>query len=165
MNKWAYSTYDELRWFGCLGSVPQGYYFGCDRWVSQEKNWLSLQHREGQHNKSLDDDSKVIPASLVTSVDNDLLASICTTELEIAADELEDQVLQQYSVAFAIFFELTMLAKEQNWFCSKNCEYLWWKVSIFIRKSNSRSLPTPLYHTHVWRWELYLTQSKVVVFD
>jgi len=46
----------------------------------------------GKVNESLDDDSKIIPTSLVASVDNDLLATICTTELEIAANELEDQV-------------------------------------------------------------------------
>jgi inorganic pyrophosphatase len=48
----------------------------------------------GEVNESLDDDSKIIPTSLVASVDNDPLATICTTELEIAPDELEDQVLQ-----------------------------------------------------------------------
>jgi len=48
----------------------------------------------GKVNESLDDDSKIIPTSLVASVDNDPLATICTTELEIAPDELEDQVLQ-----------------------------------------------------------------------
>jgi hypothetical protein len=44
----------------------------------------------GKVNESLDDDSKIIPTSLVASVDNDLLATICTTELMIAADELKD---------------------------------------------------------------------------
>jgi hypothetical protein len=35
----------------------------------------------GKVNESLDDDSKIIPTSLVASVDNELLATICTTEL------------------------------------------------------------------------------------
>jgi hypothetical protein len=43
-------------------------------------------------NESLDDDSKIVPTCLVTSVDNDLLATMCVTELEITADEQEDQV-------------------------------------------------------------------------
>jgi hypothetical protein len=50
----------------------------------------------GKVDESLDDYSKIIPTSLVPSVDNDLLDTICMTELEIAADELEDQVRQQY---------------------------------------------------------------------
>jgi hypothetical protein len=54
----------------------------------------------GKVNESLDDESKTIPTSLVASVENDVLATICTTELEIAADELEDQVLQQYLEGF-----------------------------------------------------------------
>ena len=51
----------------------------------------------GKVKESLDDDSKIIPTSLVASVDNDLLANICTTEMEIAADELKDQVLQYWN--------------------------------------------------------------------
>jgi hypothetical protein len=43
----------------------------------------------GKVKESLDDDSKINSTSLVASVDNDLLATICTTELEISADELE----------------------------------------------------------------------------
>ena len=54
----------------------------------------------GKVKESLDDDSKIVPTSLVASVDNDLLATIRTTGLEIAADELEDQVLQQYLGGF-----------------------------------------------------------------
>jgi len=54
----------------------------------------------GKVNESLDNDSKIIPTSLVTSVENDLLATICTTELEIAPDELEDQVLHKYLEGF-----------------------------------------------------------------
>jgi len=54
----------------------------------------------GRVKESLDDDSKIIPTPLVASVDNDLLATLCTTELEIAADELDIQVLQQHLKGF-----------------------------------------------------------------
>jgi hypothetical protein len=36
----------------------------------------------GKEKESLDDDSKINPTSLVASVDNDLLATICATELD-----------------------------------------------------------------------------------
>ena len=71
----------------------------------------------GKVNESLDDDSKVIPTSLVSSVDNDLLATICTTELDIAADELEDQVLQQYLEGF-----LASSSRELGWTMKKYFE-------------------------------------------
>ena len=63
----------------------------------------------GKVNESLDDDSKMVPTSLVASVDNDLLATIRTTGLEIAADELEDQVLQQYWGVSCKLFERARL--------------------------------------------------------
>jgi hypothetical protein len=76
-------------------------------------------------NESLDDDSKIIPTSLVASVDNNLLASICTTELEISADELEDQVLQQYLEGF-----LASSSKELGWTMEKYFEEIEYDLSI-----------------------------------
>jgi len=81
----------------------------------------------------LDDDSKIIPTSLVASVDNDLLASICTTELEIAADELYDQVLQQYSEGF-----LASSSRELGWTMEKYFEEI--KYDLSIKNPNSRVL-------------------------
>jgi hypothetical protein len=63
----------------------------------------------------LDDDSKIIPTSLVASTY--LLATICTTELDIAADELEDQVLQQYLEGF-----LASSSRELGWTMEKYFE-------------------------------------------
>jgi len=67
----------------------------------------------GKVNESLDDDSKIIPTSLAASVDN---ATICTTELEIAADEL-DQVLQQHLEGF-----LASSSRELGWTMKKYFE-------------------------------------------
>jgi len=73
----------------------------------------------------LDDDSKIIPTSLVASVDNDLLATICATELEIAADELEDQVLQQYLEGF-----LASSSRELGWTMEKYFDEIEYDLSI-----------------------------------
>ena len=70
----------------------------------------------GNVKESLDDDSKIIPTSLVASVDNDLLATISTTELEIAADEREDQVLQQYLEGFLASFSRDLGWTMENYF-------------------------------------------------
>jgi hypothetical protein len=72
----------------------------------------------GKVNKSLDDDSKIIPTSLVASVDNDLLATICATELKIATDELEDQVL------------LASSSRELGWTMEKYFEKIEYDLSI-----------------------------------
>jgi hypothetical protein len=79
----------------------------------------------GRIKESLDDDSKIIPTSIVASVDNDLLATFCTTELEIAADELEDQVLQQYLEGF-----LTSSSRELGWTMEKYFEEIEYDLSI-----------------------------------
>jgi hypothetical protein len=79
----------------------------------------------GKVNESLDDDSKIIRTSLVASVDNDLLAIICTTELEIAADELEDQVVQQYLEGF-----LASSSRELGWTMEKYFEEIEYDLSI-----------------------------------
>jgi len=79
----------------------------------------------GKVNESLVDDSKIIPTSLVASVNNDLLATICTTELEIAADELEDQVLQQYLEGF-----LASSSRELGWTMEKYFEEIEYDLSI-----------------------------------
>jgi hypothetical protein len=79
----------------------------------------------GKVNESLDDDSKIIPTSLVASVDNDILATICTTELEIAADELEDQVLQQCLEGF-----LASSSKELGWTMEKYFEEIEYDLSF-----------------------------------
>jgi hypothetical protein len=79
----------------------------------------------GKVHESLDDDSKIIPTSLVASVDNDLLATICTTELEIAANELEDQVLQQYLEEF-----LASSSQEFGWRMEKYFEEIEYDLSI-----------------------------------
>jgi len=47
----------------------------------------------------------------------DLLATICTTELEISADELKDQVLQLYSEGF-----LATSSREVGWTMEKYFE-------------------------------------------
>jgi len=73
----------------------------------------------------LDDDSKIIPTSLVASVDNDVLATICTTELEIAADELKNQVLQQYLEGF-----LASSLRELGWTMEKYFEEIEYDLSI-----------------------------------
>jgi len=79
----------------------------------------------GKVNESLNDDSKIIPTSLVTSVKNDLLATICTTELEIAADELEDQVLQQHLEGC-----LASSSRELGWAMEKCFEEIEYDLSI-----------------------------------
>jgi hypothetical protein len=90
----------------------------------------------GKVNESLNDDSKIIPTSLVASADNDLLVSICTTELEIAADELEDQVLQQYLEGF-----LASSSRELGWTMEKYFEEIEYDLSIKNPTSRvSRSL-------------------------
>jgi hypothetical protein len=76
----------------------------------------------GKVNESLDDDSKIIPTFFVASIDNDLLATICTTELEIAADELEDQVLQQYLEASS--------RRELSWTMEKYFDEIEYDLSI-----------------------------------
>ena len=68
----------------------------------------------GKVKESLDDDSKIIPTSLV---DNDLRATICTTELEIADDEVEGQALQQYLEGF-----LASSSRELGWTMKKYFE-------------------------------------------
>ena len=87
----------------------------------------------GKVNESLDDDSKIIPTSLVASVDNDLLATICTTDLEIAADELEDQVLQQYLEGF-----LASSLRELGWTMEKCFEEI--EYDLWIKNPTSRVL-------------------------
>jgi hypothetical protein len=79
----------------------------------------------GKVNELLDEDSKIIPISLVASVDNNLLATICTTELEIAADELEDQVLQQYLEGF-----FASSSRELGWTMEKYFEEIEYDLSI-----------------------------------
>jgi len=79
----------------------------------------------GKVKESLDDDSKIVPTSLVASVDNDFLATISTTELEIAADELEDQVLQQYVEGF-----LASSSRELGWTMEKYFEEIEYDLSI-----------------------------------
>ena len=79
----------------------------------------------GKVNESLDDDSKIIPTSLVASVDNDLLATICTTELEIADDELEEQVLQQFLEGL-----LASSSRELGWTMEKYFEEIEYDLSI-----------------------------------
>jgi len=87
----------------------------------------------GKVKESLDDDSKIIPTSLVASVDKDLLATICTTELEIAADELEDQVLQQYSERF-----LGSSSRELGWTMERYSEEI--EHDLSIKNPTSRVL-------------------------
>ena len=79
----------------------------------------------GKVNESLDDDSKIIPTSVVSSVDNDLVAIIWTTELEITADELEDQDLLQYLEDF-----LASSSKELGWTMEKYFEEIEYDLSI-----------------------------------
>jgi hypothetical protein len=79
----------------------------------------------GKENESLDDDSKINPTTLVASVDNDLLATISATELEVAADELEDQVLQQYLEWF-----LASSSRELGWTMKKCFEEIEYDLSI-----------------------------------
>jgi hypothetical protein len=50
--------------------------------------------------------------------------------------------------------------------CSTNCAMSAWcnfVLSIDILYSSLRK--EEVYHTHIWRWDLYLTQSKVVMFE
>jgi len=75
--------------YGCLGVEAP---FLKDSTLAAITEFLNNLFNIGKVKESLDDDSKIIPTSLVASVDNDLLATICTTDLEIVANELEDQV-------------------------------------------------------------------------
>jgi hypothetical protein len=84
----------------------------------------------GKVNESFDDDSKIIPTSLVASVNNDLLASICTSELQIAAHELEDQVLQLYLEGL-----LASSSRELGWTMEKYSEEIEYDLSIKIPTS------------------------------
>jgi len=94
----------------------------------------------GKVNESLDDDSNIIPTSLVASVDKDLLATICTTELEIAADEVEDQVLQQYLEGFL----LASSSRALGWTMEKYFEEIEYDFSIKNHISRILHLWKPL---------------------
>ena len=79
----------------------------------------------GKVNELCGDDSEIIPASLVASVDSDLLAAIGTTEMEIAADKREDQVLQQYLEGF-----FASSSRKLGWTMEKNFEEIEYDLSI-----------------------------------
>jgi len=106
----------------------------------------------GKVKESLDDDSKIIPTSLVASVDNDLLATICTTEVESTADELEDQVLQHYLEGF-----LVSSSRELGWTMEKYFEEIEYDLSI--KNTISRVL-------HLWKqWTTIATKLDLALRD
>jgi hypothetical protein len=99
----------------------------------------------------LDDDSKIIPTSLVASVENELLATICTTKLEIAANELEDQVLQQCLKGF-----VASSSREHGWTMEKYFEEIEYDLSIKNPTSRVSSICT-----RRWRvlWEKAMARA------
>ena len=111
INKWAYSTYENDI---TLAAITE--------FLKKRTDYL---FNIGKVNESLDDDSKIIPTSVVSSVDNDLVAIIWTTELEITADELEDQDLHQYLEEF-----LASSSKELGWTMEKYFEEIEYDLSI-----------------------------------
>ena len=116
--------------YGCLGVEAP---FLKDSTLAAITEFLNNLFNIGKVKESLDDDSKIIPTSLVASVDKDLLATICTTELEIAADELEDQVLQQYSERF-----LGSSSRELGWTMERYSEEI--EHDLSIKNPTSRVL-------------------------